>query len=108
MKLKAKQKVQAAKPDVTRGTFRKVPMCEVLGNKPARHFTCRRGRWMFVSTEAPEDVTEYHFEIEDFFKNPSSVVDWLAHLSEKEWFDAEDFLSMMHRFRQATESYFAM
>jgi hypothetical protein len=86
-------------------TFNKVPVCEVLGDKPAAHFTHRRGKWMFVSTEADEDANEYHFEIERFFHSPEATLDWLAHLSEKNWFDAEDFVRMMHRFREATGSF---
>jgi len=60
---------------------------------------------MFVSTEAPEDVNEYHFEIARFFRSPATTVDILGHLSEKPWFDAPDFCAMMHRFREATDSY---
>jgi hypothetical protein len=66
------------------------------------------GNWMFVSLEAPEKPTDYHFEIKDFFKSPASTIDWLAHLNEKAWFDANDFCDMMHRFREATDSYGAL
>jgi hypothetical protein len=86
--------------------FSKTPMCELLGDKAATHFTHRRGKWMFVSTEAPEDDAEYHFKIERFFASPAATVDWLAHLSEKRWFDAEDFVGMMRRFRASTELLF--
>lgn len=85
--------------------FKKVPMCELLLDKPARHFTHRRGKWMFVSTEAPEDPDEYHFEIRRFLGTPEATIDWLAHLQEKNWFDANDFCVMMHRFREATGSF---
>jgi hypothetical protein len=88
--------------------FKKQPMCELLGNVPAEHFTFRRGKWFFVSTEAPEDWNEYHFEIDRFFCSPASIVDWLAHLSEKSWFDAADFCTMIHRFRKATGSFFEL
>ena len=90
------------------GRFPKTPMCELLRDKAATHFTHRRGKWMFVSTEAPEDDAEYHFEIARFFASPAATVAWLAHLSEKGWFDAEDFVRMMRRFRAATNSYFAV
>jgi hypothetical protein len=88
--------------------FRKTPMCEILHNKPAAHFTCRREKWLFVSSEAPEDFNEYHFEIADFFKSPASTIDWLAHLHEKSWFDPSDFCQMIHRFREATISFGAL
>jgi len=88
--------------------FKKTPMCELLGNVPAEHFTYRRGKWLFVSTEADEDWNEYHFPIAGFFATPASTTDWLAHLSEKGWFDPKDFCKMLHRFRKATDSYFAL
>jgi hypothetical protein len=71
----------------------------------AEHFTFRRGKWLFVSTRAPEDIDEYHFEIADFLKSPAATIDWLARLSEKKDFDAKDFCAMMHRFRETTGSY---
>jgi hypothetical protein len=85
--------------------FKKTPMCEVLGNTPAEHFTHRGGKWLFVSTEAPVDFNEYHFPIADFFRSPASTIDWLAHLRGKDWFNANDFCEMMKRFRKATDSY---
>ena len=83
-------------------------MCELLKTEPAEHFTHRRGKWLFVSTKAPEDFNEYHFEITSFFASPAASVDWLAHLSGKAWFDAADFCAMMRRFRKATDSYGAI
>jgi hypothetical protein len=83
-------------------------MCELLPNEPAEHFTHRNGRWMFVSTVAHELPDEYHFEIDRFFNSPRSTVDWLAHLHEKTWFDANDFCEMMDRFRIVTGSYGAI
>lgn len=88
--------------------FKKTPMCEILGTLPATHFTFRRGKWLFVSTEADEDINEYHFEIARFFASPSATTDWLARLSEKGWFKPGDFCRMMHRFREATNSYFSL
>jgi hypothetical protein len=66
------------------------------------------GNWIFVSEASPEQMTDYCFEIADFFKSPAATVDWLAHLAEKAWFDADDFLSMIHRFREATGSFGAL
>lgn len=83
-------------------------MCELLHDKPAKHFTYRRSKWLFVSTDAPEDFNEYHFEIADFFKSPGATIDWLAHLHEKPWFDANDFCAMLHRFRKETDSFGAL
>ena len=89
----------------TKLQFKQIPMCEILHDIPARHFTCRDEKWLFVSTEAPEKGDEYHFPIADFFKSPSATVDWIAHLSEKHWFNPEDFCTMMHRFRKETDSF---
>jgi len=88
--------------------FKKKPLCELLGNIPAEHFTFWRGKWLFVSTKADEDFNEYHFPIADFFNSPAATVDRLAHLSEKDWFDPKDFCAMIHRFRKATDSYGAL
>jgi hypothetical protein len=85
--------------------FKKQPPCELLPDHSATHFSFRRGQWFFVSTQAPEDWNEYSFPINNFFASPASTIDWLAHLSEKDWFNAQDFCSMMHRFRKATDSY---
>ena len=88
--------------------FKVTPRCEILPTLEAEHFTHKNGKWLFVSTQAPEDWDEYHFKIADFFKTPAATVDWLAHLSEKAWFNPADFLAMMHRFRKATDSYGAI
>jgi hypothetical protein len=66
------------------------------------------GDWIFVSLAAPERWNDYNIEISQFFKSPSATVDWLAHLHEKHWFDANDFCAMLDRFREATDSYFAL
>jgi len=87
--------------------FNRTPVCEFLPQHPATHFL-HRGKtntWHFVSTEYPESFGDYHLEIEDFFKSPGNTVDWLAHLAEKDWFDAKDLCKMMRRFREATNSY---
>lgn len=86
-------------------TFKKTPMCELLHDKPAEFFTCQDGKWLFVSLEAPEKLSDYHFEICEFFRSPASTVDWLAHRHEKPWFDPMDFLDMIDRFREAADCY---
>ena len=42
---------------------------------------------------------------EKFFLEPAQMIDWLAHLHEKDWMDWRDFMGMTTRFRAATESY---
>jgi hypothetical protein len=85
--------------------FKRQPECELIPGAPAEHFSHHREKWLFVSTASPEDLDDYHFPIRDFFRSPSSTTDWLAHLSEKGWFDSQDFFEMLHRFRKATDSF---
>lgn len=80
--------------------FRKTPMCEVLTNVPAEYFSHYQGKWRFVSLDISENWNDYWFTIAQFFKSPRATTDWIAHLSEKGWFDAKDFARMLHRFRR--------
>lgn len=89
--------------------FRKTPLCELSGDSPADCFSFRKGRWVFLADrKVPQLGNEYRFSIEGFFRAPASTVDWLAHLSEKSWFNATEFCDMMERFRRATDSYFCL
>jgi hypothetical protein len=84
--------------------FNHQPLCE-LTEEPAEFFVYQNGRWMFLATNAPEFPNDYSLLIDRFFESPSSTVDWLAHLHENAWFQAEDFLDMMNRFRRSTYSF---
>ena len=88
--------------------FPKQPKCEACGKESAFAFTVlRKGgkyTWRFTG-ECTSDVDYYYAEFYRFFASSAATVDWLAHLSEKEWFNAKDFVQMMWRFRKATESY---
>ena len=55
-----------------------------------------------------QDKEVYYIYIDDFFNNPSSMIDWLAHMHEKNWFNEYDFFEMMDRFRKATDSFNAL
>jgi len=59
----------------------------------------RERRWRFECQACPGD--DYDITIRQFFSSPGSTVDWLAHLSEKRWFNAGRFLEFVHRVRQA-------
>jgi hypothetical protein len=85
--------------------FKKQPACELLPDHFANYFSFQRGKWFFVCSQALEDRNEYDVPINEFFASPANTVDWLAHLAEKQWFNAEDFCAMIHRFRKATDSY---
>jgi hypothetical protein len=91
--------------------FKKTPICEICGNKPATSFSHFRpgnikgvSGWLFtcICTDETED---YYIKLADFFSSPPATVDWLAHVNEKTWVDWSDFMAMMDRFREATDSY---
>jgi len=93
--------------------FRKTPMCEVCGRRPAVSFSyfgravdSRLRGWKFCC-ECTDGKEEYYVPIDEFFASPIATVDWLAHLSEKVWMDWDGFMDMMWRFREATGSYWA-
>lgn len=77
--------------------------CEDCGKPQMRYFVShRRVRdcWKIVCADCAEKW-DYPIEIYRFFRSKSETVDWLAHLSEKAWFDANAFCRMMHRYRAA-------
>lgn len=84
--------------------------CERTGNKiplsegffVADH-TC--GEWSFVSTDAPEKHGDYNVPVDDICKSPEALVDWIAHLNEKSWFDAKKFADFFARFRKENNLY---
>lgn len=45
----------------------------------------------------------YYIEFDRCHSN-EEWIDWLAHMSEKGWFKADDFCAMLHRFRDARSS----
>jgi hypothetical protein len=101
--------------------FKRQPMSELTSSKPAAFFVYRGDyspktantpnddiglsrAWIFVSADEV-DQGGYEIEIDRFFDSPASTVDWLAHMREKDWFDANEFCDMLHRFRAVTDSY---
>jgi len=83
-------------------------MCEVCQKRPATSFSWfKRGEWLFTC-DCTSDTETYYIELRKFFKNNGATIDWLAHMSEKDWMDWNDFMKMMHRFREATNSYFML
>ncbi len=93
--------------------FKKIPKCEVCENEEASSFSCmavaKNGdltEWKFCG-ECTSDKEAYYMEFDRFFDSPTSTVDWLAHVHEK-GVDWKNFMDMMHRFREATDSYGAL
>lgn len=55
--------------------------------------------------QCTEDTELYYIFIDKFFRSPEATTDWIAHMSEKVWFDFKDFCWMMKRLRASTSSY---
>jgi len=86
-------------------------MCEVCSKNEATSFSfiltdaeSFQGDWKFAC-ECTTENEKYYIQLKDFFANPSSSVDWMAHMHEKSWMDWNNFMEMMDRFRKATDSY---
>ena len=58
------------------------------------------GVWSFVSLDAPEVHGDYSIPVKDIVKSPEALVDWMAHLNEKSWFDANKLFDFFTRFRK--------
>lgn len=58
------------------------------------------GEWSFVSVDAPDQSTDYNVAASEIVKSPEALVDWIAHLNEKTWFDAKKFADFFSRFRE--------
>lgn len=76
--------------------------CEVCHNEPATSFSYMRkgegGEWI-AGGDCTANSEMYYIEFSRFFESPEETVDWLAHMSEKDWFDAADFCALMGRIR---------
>ncbi len=91
--------------------FKKAPSCEACEQEPAIAFTFfHPGKrphfsgWKFTG-KCTNEKDDYAIEFDRFFADPTSIVRWLGHLNEKTWMNGNDFMAMMERFRDATESH---
>ena len=57
------------------------------------------GEWKFASNTEPKKRGEYSIAVSDLIKSPESLCDWLAHISEKNWFDPVKFFAFFRRYR---------
>lgn len=94
--------------------FKKDPICEVCGSKKATSFSfvisnpeSFEGEWKYVC-DCTTESEDYYIPIENFFSRGPATVDWLAHMGEKPWMDWKNFMDMMYRFHDATDSYGAL
>ena len=87
--------------------FKTQPICEECENEPATAFTVssfQNPEWKFTG-DCTSDNDAYYIDFKRFFHSPDATVDWLAHMNEKNWMNWQDFMAMMHRFRESTKSY---
>ena len=89
---------------------RKARMSEMSAtpNSAGEHFLLRdgfftanpvSGEWRFDSSTEPKKRGEYNISVSDLIKSPESLCDWLAHISEKNWFDPVKFFEFFRRYR---------
>ena len=55
--------------------------------------------WSFESIDAPENSGDYNIAVSSLTKSPEAFIDWMAHLEEKTWFNANKFISFFTRLR---------
>jgi hypothetical protein len=91
--------------------FPKPPICEICRKDPAISFSHfppgSKGNaqgWLFTCM-CTADTEDYYIKFDSIFSSPASTVDWLAHMHEKSWMNWPNFMDMVDRFREATQSY---
>ena len=64
-------------------------------------FVCDdNGNWFFMTPRYANAVSYgYVIPVKDFIKSAEEFVDWMAHLSEKGWFDQKKFFTFFKRIR---------
>ena len=50
------------------------------------------GEWSFVSVDAPVRRGDYNLSVACIVKSPAALVDWIAQLNGKTWFDSKKFV----------------
>lgn len=59
----------------------------------------------FWCDKCQNKTNPYWMGFEDFFGNDAGMIDWMAHIQEKTWFDHLDFFRMMKRLRKASKCF---
>lgn len=82
----------------------KTAKCERTGNEVLLsdgYFVAEtdKGEWFFVSIDAPERHGDYNISVSSLTKSPEALIDWLAHLEDKTWFNSNKFVSFFSRLR---------
>lgn len=65
------------------------------------------GEWSFVEAEAAEGYP-YGIAIAQLMRSPEALIDFLAHINEKPWFDAVKFAYFFTRFRRENNLFQSM
>lgn len=82
----------------------KTAKCELTGNEillSDGFFVAdtATSEWSFVSPDVPENLGEYSIGVSSLIKSPEALIDWMAHLEEKTWFNAIKFIKFFSRVR---------
>ena len=70
--------------------------------------TAGTGEWAFVAADAPDQQGDYSVAVASLSKSPEALVDWVAHLNEKSWFDPKKLADFFTRFRKQNNLFHAL
>jgi len=57
------------------------------------------GEWQFVCAEAEQNPAEYYIPVKEMLSSDWEFIDWMAHISEKTWFDPQKWFDFFRRLR---------
>ena len=60
------------------------------------------GEWAFIAADA-EQPNDYAVPVARLSQSPESLVDWLAHMPEKPWFDPKKLVDFFTRLRNQND-----
>ena len=66
---------------------------------------CKTGEWMFCSNKDADALGQYSIRVTELSERPEALLDWMAHLNEKAWFDPKKFFTFFKRFRKENSLY---
>lgn len=64
--------------------------------------------WLFVCVDAPDNPGDYNIEVSSLIKSPEAFIDWMAHLREKTWFNADKFFKFFTQLRANNNLYHSL
>ncbi len=63
------------------------------------------GEWSFISIDAEGHNFDYEIQLDRIVNSPEALIDWMAHLQEKSWFNPIKFFQFFDRFRRENNLY---